>query len=86
MDLQTQKLNIIEEVLHLNSSELLEQVESFVKALKSQAADADEIPPMPMRSEAEIRAGLEQAFRDVENGNVLTHEEVVALTRQWRSQ
>jgi len=83
MDLQTQKLNLIEEVLHLESSELVQQLVSFLQLLKHPPVNDDDIPVMPGRSAAEVQASLEQALREVDQGEVVSHAEVVALAQQW---
>lgn len=89
MDLQTQKLSLIEEVLHLESSEQLHQLSDFLRMLKEQPADLglaelDDLPVMPARSAEEIRARYEQSLRELKEGQGYSHEEVVALTQQWR--
>ncbi len=86
MDLQTQKLNLIEEVLRAESSELIEQVTLYFKSLTQAAAnDADDLPIMPFRSKAEIEARLEQARADAKAGRTYTTEEVLVRLEQQRA-
>lgn len=83
MDLQTQKLQLIEEVLHLESSEQVEQLTSFLVELKHQPEmNFDDIPPMPFRSAEEIKARFEQSLRESDNGEGIPHEQVVALMQR----
>lgn len=87
MDLQTQKLHLIEEVLHLDTSEQVAQLTDFLVMLKrEEALDLDDIPPMPPRSAEEIENDLQEALRDVHEGRVYSHEEVIALTKKWREE
>ena len=85
MDLQTQKLHLIEEVLHLESSDLVAQVVDFLASLKHQAlASSDDTPLMPRRSAEELKARYEQSLRESANGEGIPHEQVVAhFAQQW---
>lgn len=83
MDLQTQKLHLIEEVLHLDSSEQVEQLTSFLALLKQEdALGLDDIPPMPQRSAEELRTRLDQSLRESREGKGIPHEEVRAMMMQ----
>ena len=84
-DQQTRKLNIIEEVLHLESDEGLAQLEQLLAALRITPAE-DEFPLMPHRSAAEIKARYEQSLRELEAGEGLDHEQVVAMFTQRPAQ
>ncbi len=84
MDLQTQKLNLIEEVLHIENSALLSQLSHFVELLKHQLPE-DDLPVMPFRSAEEIKARYEQSLRELESGATYSQEEVVAMTQKWRN-
>lgn len=80
MDLQTQKLHLIEEVLHLDNSEQVAQLTNFLAVLKQEdALDLDDMPPMPPRSAEELRARLEQSLRESREGKGIPHEEVRAM-------
>lgn len=80
MDLQTQKLHLIEEVLHLDNSEQVAQLTNFLAVLKQEdALDLDDVPPMPTRSAEELRARLEQSLRESREGKGIPHEEVRAM-------
>ena len=63
-DLQTRKLHIIEEVLHLESDEGLAQLEELLVSLRITTAD-DEFPLMPRRTAAEIKVRYEQSLREL---------------------
>jgi len=80
MDLQTQKLHLIEEVLHLDNSEQVAQLTNFLAVLKQEdALDLDDMPPMPPRSAEELCARLEQSLRESREGKGIPHEEVRAM-------
>lgn len=80
MDLQTQKLHLIEEVLHLDSSEQVEQLTSFLALLKQDdALDLGDIPP---QSAEELRVRLDQSLRESREGKGIPHEEVRAMMMQ----
>ena len=80
MDLQTQKLNLIEEVLHLENSELLEKVATYLRQLTQPDSNLlDNLPPMPTRNTEELKARYEQSLRELDNGEGIPHEQVKAL-------
>lgn len=80
MDLQTQKLHLIEEVLHLDSSQQVEQLTSFLALLKQD--DALDLGDMPPQSAEELRARLDQSLRESREGKGIPHEEVRAMMMQ----
>jgi hypothetical protein len=84
LDQKSRKLNIIEEVLHLQSDEQLAQLEELLVSLRITTAD-EEIPAMPAQSQADIKADFEQALREISSGDSYSHEEIVAMAQQWRA-
>jgi len=85
MNSQSEKLDLIQEILYLESDDLLHRVRDYLHSLKQQpAAGEDYYPRLPPRSAAEIEENYQQALREAESGDVFTHEEVVAMTQQWR--
>ena len=84
LDQKTRKLKIIEEVLHLENDQDLEQLETVLNALKIILSD-DEIPAMPTQNPAQITADFEQALLEARSGDVYTHEQVVAMAQQRRA-
>ena len=86
MDLQTQKLHLIEEVLHVENSELLEKLAAYLHQLiqpDHHLPDEllDNLPPMPTRNADELQARLEQSLREFDNGQGIPHEQVKAMMR-----
>ncbi len=80
MDLQTQKLNLIEEVLHLENSELLAKVAAYLRQLTQPDKNPlDDLPPMPTRSADELQVRYEQSLRELDSGAGIPHEQVKAL-------
>ena len=64
MDLQTRKLSLIEEVLHVQNSELLEKVAAYLHQLTQPDHHSlddlmDDLPLMPTRCADELKARLE---------------------------
>ena len=84
LDQKTRKLKIIEEVLHLESDQGLEQLESVLDALKITLTD-EGIPAMPTQTPAQINADFEQALLEARDGDVYTHEQVVAMAQRRRA-
>ena len=83
MNLQTRKLRLIEKVLPVQSSELLEKVAAYLHQLTQPASHSpdellDDLPPMPARSADELKARLEQSQREMANGQGISHEQVKA--------
>ncbi|RYE91327.1 MAG: hypothetical protein EOO37_00605 [Cytophagaceae bacterium] len=85
--MQTQKLHLIEEVLHLESSGQIKQLTNFLAVLKREdEVDLSDIPPMPFQSAEEIEARLQEALCDVREGRVYSQKEAIALTKKWREE
>lgn len=73
MDLADQKKRIIEQVLHLEDEETLNQLEDVLSQPNWEWEDLDE------QVKASILRGLEQAKR----GEVIPHAEVVKMFPKW---
>lgn len=73
MDLQTRKINIINWLTQLNDEEIVSKIE------KMQRSTPDWWDTLSDEEKAEIEQGLS----DIENGNVKTHEEVMAKYKKW---
>ena len=82
MDIQTKKLNIIEEVLRLESGELIEKLARYLKKLKPTPASTDDLPLMPIRGAEEMKARYEQSLRELDNNEGISQEQVEELMRQ----
>lgn len=84
MDTKTRKLEIIERVIHLDDETDLSMIEQVLEMLETAIPGEDDIPPMPPRSAAEIKARYAQSLREVGESQGHSQEEIVALTQQWR--
>ncbi|WP_035562737.1 hypothetical protein [Hymenobacter sp. IS2118] len=84
MNTQTRKLEIIEQVLHLESEEALAIIEQALEMLQTSIPSEDDIPAMPLRSKQEITDRLAQAEDDVRAGRTFTTQEVLARIEQQR--
>ncbi|MEP5612766.1 MAG: hypothetical protein ABJP45_10980 [Cyclobacteriaceae bacterium] len=74
MDIQTEKLRLIEWLAGLNDTTTLNELITLKK--KKEADWWDEIG-------AEERAEIEEGLREADRGELMTHEEVIAKHKKW---
>jgi len=85
MTTQARKLEIIEQVLHLDSDEALALLEQALKTLAGSIPGEEDIPAMPPRGPEELAARLDQARADIKAGRTFSSEEMIARAQQWRA-
>ena len=71
MDLQSRKLDLIQEFLKIKSEDLIDQIEGLIK--KSRAKNID-LKPL---TQDELDARINESLKDIETGRVISHEEVI---------
>ncbi len=71
MDLQSRKLDLIQEFLKIKSEDLIDQIEGLIK--KSRAKNID-LKPL---TQDELDARINESLKDIETGRVISHEEVM---------
>jgi hypothetical protein len=77
MDLQTRKINFIQDFLKLNSEKLITQ---FEKLLKKETSNHEEFKAMTM---SEFHKRIEKSTIDSQNGRVTDVEDLLSEIEQW---
>ena len=78
MDLQTRKLNFIQDFLKLESEKTIAQ---FEKLLRNTAANEEELNPMTVD---EFHRRINQSLEDVKNGKVTDANDLLTEIEKWR--
>lgn len=76
MDLQTRKINFIQEFLKLQNEELIIRLENMLKGNKSVKQ------PVPMSIE-EFNARIDQSLEDSANDRVIHVDDLIAEIKKW---
>ncbi|MEM0578040.1 hypothetical protein [Flavobacterium polysaccharolyticum] len=77
MDLQTRKLNFIQDFLKLESEKTIAQ---FEKLLRNTAANEEELNPMTID---EFHKRINQSLEDVKNGKVTDANDLLTEIEKW---
>nr|WP_315145793.1 hypothetical protein [uncultured Flavobacterium sp.] len=77
MDLQTRKLNFIQDFLKLESEKTIAQ---FEKLLRNTAANEEELNPMTVD---EFHRRINQSLEDVKNGKVTDANDLLTEIEKW---
>ena len=77
MDLQTRKLNFIQDFLKLESEKTIAQ---FEKVLRNTAANEEELNPMTID---EFHRRINQSLEDVKNGKVTDANDLLTEIEKW---
>lgn len=77
MDLQTRKLNFIQDFLKLESEKTIAQ---FEKLLRNTAANEEELNPMTID---EFHRRINQSLEDVKNGKVTDANDLLTEIEKW---
>ena len=77
MDLQTRKLNFIQDFLKLESEKTIAQ---FEKLLRNTAANEEELNPMTVD---EFYKRINQSLEDVKNGKVTDANDLLTEIKKW---
>jgi len=80
MDLQTKKINFIQEFLRVNSEELINKLENLLHSEKRRIYEQD-LKPMSIES---FNAAIDQSEEDVENGRVVNARELRKDIEEWK--
>ncbi len=80
MDLQTKKINFIQEFLRVNSEELINKLENLLHSEKQRIYEQD-LKPMSIES---FNAAIDQSEEDVENGRVVNARELRKDIEEWK--
>ncbi|VXC18619.1 conserved hypothetical protein [Flavobacterium sp. 9R] len=77
MDLQTRKLNFIQDFLKLESEKTIAQ---FEKLLRNTAANEEELNPMTVD---EFHKRINKSLEDVKNGKVTDANDLLTEIEKW---
>lgn len=77
MDLQTRKLNFIQDFLKLESEKTIAQ---FEKLLRNTAANEEELNPITID---EFHKRINQSLEDVKNGKVTDANDLLTEIEKW---
>ncbi len=80
MDLQTKKINFIQEFLRVNSEELINKLDNLLHSEKQRIYEQD-LKPMSIES---FNAAIDQSEEDVENGRVVNARELRKDIEEWK--
>ena len=80
MDLQTKKINFIQEFLRVNSEELINKLDNLLHSEKRRIYEQD-LKPMSIES---FNAAIDQSEEDVENGRVVNARELRKDIEEWK--
>ncbi len=77
MDLQTRKLNFIQDFLKLESEKTIAQ---FEKLIRNKAANEEELNPMTVD---EFHKRINKSLEDVKNGKVTDANDLLTEIEKW---
>lgn len=77
MDLQTRKLNFIQDFLKLESEKAISQLE---KLLQKETQSNSELKPMTIK---EFQKRIDQSTEDSENGRLTESSKLISEIEQW---
>lgn len=80
MNIQTRKLELIEQFLHISDETLIAKLESF---LKNEKQSSDNQQPTPMSME-EFHAIIDSAKNEAETGKVISHQDLKKSLKAWQ--
>ena len=80
MDLQTKKINFIQEILRVNSEEVINKLDSLLHNEKRRIYEQD-LKPMSIDS---FNATIDQSEDDAENGRVVDAQQLRKDIEEWK--
>ena len=80
MDIQTRKLNLIQELLSLQSVKLIEKLERIVEEEKQLSYEAN-LKPMSLE---EFNKGLDQSLDDARHDRIMSTDQLKAVSKEWK--
>ena len=80
MDLQTKKINFIQEFLRVNSEEVINKLDSLLHNEKRRIYEQD-LKPMSIDS---FNASIDQSEDDAENGRVVDAKQLRKDIEEWK--
>jgi len=80
MNIQSRKLELIEQFLHISDETLITKLESFLRN-EQQTSSEKKLTPMSME---EFRTIIDTAKDDAAEGRVVSHQELKKRVRAWK--
>ena len=80
MNIQARKLILIEEFLRISDESLITKLESFIKQEKKVSHERN-LKPMSLN---EFHEMIDQAKRDSDSGQVISHQELKKKVKTWK--
>ena len=80
MDLQSRKLEFIQEFLKIQNEDLMQRLENVLKNRKNYADDSD-FQPMTVE---ELQSRIETALDDSKNGRMTSQEDLLKEMKTWK--
>ena len=77
MDLQTRKLNFIQDFLKLESEKAISQLE---KLLQKETQNNSELKPLTVQ---EFQKRIDQSTKDSQNGRLTENSELISAIEKW---
>ncbi|SDF16557.1 hypothetical protein SAMN05421636_11443 [Pricia antarctica] len=79
MDLQTRKLSLIQEILHIQNEDIINGLDKMLKKRKAELYEKN-LKPMSME---QFNADIDQSLEDSANDRVITAKELKEEIKKW---
>ncbi|RLD60396.1 MAG: hypothetical protein DRJ05_04730 [Bacteroidetes bacterium] len=80
MDIQTRKIELIEDFLAITDETIIAKFESLIKTEKLKSSERG-LKPMPKEN---FYAMIKQAKDDSDNGRVIPHQDLIEKVKTWK--
>lgn len=80
MDIQTRKIEFVQEFLKLQNDELITRLENLLRSNKSSTQNND-LKPMTI---AELNRRIDKSMQDSENNRLTSSSELIAEIENWK--
>ena len=80
MDIQTRKIELIEDFLTITDETIIAKFESLIKTEKTKSSEKG-LKPMSIEN---FYANIEQAKDDSDNGRVIKHQDLIEKVKKWK--
>jgi aminopeptidase C len=84
MDIQTEKLLVIEQVLRINDQAVLDRLLQWLLATPENTNS--DVVPLPPLTDADFIVQMRQSVQEMQADETVSNDEVTRLTQEWRRQ
>jgi hypothetical protein len=81
MDLQSRKINFIQEFLSIQSEEVVLRLEKLLKKEKEKFVEEEELQPMTID---DFNRRINQSMEDSKNNRIIESNDLIAEIKTWR--